>query len=440
MTSSSARRSLLAILLLTLTVGVTHAQAPRIFITAGRFPITYGTVKVGKDSTRGFYIFNTDSNRGPVHVQIIGPFTSNFGLLTPTTFEIAPGKADSVRINFHPGSEGIFADSIFISHDGDTARTKNPTVIRLSGVGLSASDTSPRIAVSTTLLQLSSPVDTFKIGKFTIRNVSDTMRYLSGTVSGFRAPFTLTSGDTAFTLKTGDTASYSVRFAPTMSGTYNDTLHIVSNADTLHRDLTLVLRGTAQDAHPSISLSIRYVDFGVVTIGKDSIYELTLYNSGNSGILYDTLTGPTTGPFRVTQGLGDTVLQAKQTMKIFVKFNPTVAGSFQDSLVFNTNALATDRHIVVPLVGIGEPAASVSSTSTLMDLRMVVKAHTIEVLNPSGVTGAEVSVFDEAGSCRSTQPVSAAAMTAVDLTALPHGSYFVELSIGNRSQIKRIVH
>jgi hypothetical protein len=441
MTSSSARRSaLFATLLLTLSASITLAQAPRIFITAGRLPVSFGTLKVGKDSTRGFFIFNTDSNRGPVHIQIIGPFTSNFSLLTPTTFEVGPGKLDSVRINFHPSSEGVFSDSIFVSHDGDTARTKNPTVVHFIGIGLSASDTSPRIALSTSVLQMTSLVDTFKLGKFIIRNVSDTVRYLTGTVSGFRAPFSLQSGDTAFSLVTGDSASYTVRFAPTMSGSYTDTLHVVSNADTLHRNLTVVLRGTAQDVHPSISLSIRYIDFGVVTVGKDSIYELTLYNSGNTGILYDTLTGPTTGPFQVLQGLGDTVLQAKQTMKILIRFNSAVAGSFQDSIVFRTNALATDRRIVVPLVAIAQAAASVSAPSTLMDLRMVVKGHSIEVLNPSSVTGAEVSVFDEAGSCRSTQAVTTAAVTEIDLTALPHGSYFVELTVGNRSQIKRIVH
>jgi hypothetical protein len=413
------------------------AQAPRIFVSA-RFAITFGGLKVGKDTVRTFYILNTDSNRGPIHVQMMGPFTSDFSLLSPRTFQIDPLKLDTIRIRFAPTVAGSLLDSITFAHDADTTRTKNPTTLRLTGDAISAGDTSPSIFVSATILQTNALIDTTKTVRFVIRNVSDTMRYLSGTVVGIKPPFSFISGDSAFLLKTGDSAVYQVRFAPKVAMSYTDTLHIRSNADALHSDLTLVLRGTAADSHPSMSLSIRYVDFGVVTVGKDSLYELTLGNTGNSGILYDTVIGPSSGVFSVVKGQGDSVLQGKQTMKIILKFSPSTAGSYFDSVIVNTNALATDSHNVIALVGVAEPPSSVHEQSG-SDLRLVVLPHSVQVLNPSGISGAEVAVFDESGACRLTTDVLLGASTDIDLSSLPHGSFFVELTYGTRSQIRRIV-
>jgi hypothetical protein len=433
-----AAARVLFVLLFVVICSRSYAQAPRIFVT-GRSPMNFGTVKTGKDSTRSFFIINTDSNRGPVHVQIIGPNSSNFKLLTPSTFQVDPTKFDTVRIAFSPQGEGKFVDSFFIAHDADTTRTKNPIVVLMTGVGLSASDTSPRILVSVPGLQINSIIDTFRTAKFLIRNVSDTMRYLSGTVTGIQPPFSFLSGDSAFTLKTGDTATYIVKFAPTVAINYSDTLHIRSNSDSLHNDIVFVIRGVATDPHPSISLSSHYVDFGVVMVGKDSMVELILGNTGNSGILYDSVIGPTSSAFAVTLGLGDSVRQPKQTLAIDVKFDPSVVGTFTDSLVINTNAASVDRHIVVPLTGIGQAPASVAVPEKTAAFVIEVGKHTVRILNPSAFSGAEASVFDEAGACRMTVPVSSSSSTELDLGNLPHGSYFVEVTAGSRSQIKRVV-
>jgi hypothetical protein len=409
-------------------------------IVTGRTPFGFGTIKVGKDSVRLFYIFNLGGGSHPLHAHIDPPVSANFELISGTDLTIDSGRYDSVVLRFTPKTAGVLMDVIHIVHDADTQRTKSPIVVGLSGTALSATDTSALIYVSTTSLQLTSGIGSPVTGRFVIRNVSDTIRTLSGVVSGLRPPFDLESGDTTFTLSTGDSAAYVIRFTPQSASLYTDTLHIRSSADSLHRDLLLIVKGSGNDAHPSMSLSIRYVDFGIVPTGVDSIYEIVLGNTGNSGVLYDTVIGPTSGPFSVTQGSGATVMQAKQTRKIDIRFNSSVAGTFVDSLVINTNAAETDAHIVIPLVAMAEEQSDVrEGASGKSEPLMSFRGHLLEVSNPSSIRGLELAVFDESGACRLLQAVSTGSRSTVDLSVLPHGTYFVELTHGARSQIKRFV-
>ena len=187
---------------------------------------------------------------------------------------------------------------------------------------------------------------------------------LTGTASSV-VPFSVVSGS-AFNLGAGTSQTVVARFSPTAAGTFANTATFSSNASTASPSVT----GTGT-AIPGPTLSVApqtTVDFGVVTVGGSVDRSFTVTNSGGG-----TLTGTASiaAPFGVVSG-GSFGLTAGTSQTVVVRFSPTVAGSFANSVGFNSNA--------------GTAARSVTgaSTAAVDTIPPVISSVTVSSVSSSG--------------------------------------------------------
>ncbi|HEV2174689.1 MAG TPA: choice-of-anchor D domain-containing protein, partial [Nitrospira sp.] len=109
---------------------------------------------------------------------------------------------------------------------------------------------------------------------------SSSITLSQASISG--AGYTLTGISANGTLSAGQSANFSVKFAPTSSGTSNGTLTVASNAS--NGTLTIPVSGTGTAAVGTLSASPSSLNFGSVTIGQNQTLSSTITNTGSASV------------------------------------------------------------------------------------------------------------------------------------------------------------
>src|ERR1043165_3282656 len=97
--------------------------------------LQFGTVSIGDSLDRVFTIRVDTAQHSDVDVSLSTPHTSLFRIVGATSFTVNQGTTDTVRIRFKPTGGQLFRDTIWATHNGDTAISKNPTRVTMSGSG-----------------------------------------------------------------------------------------------------------------------------------------------------------------------------------------------------------------------------------------------------------------------------------------------------------------
>ena len=217
--------------------------------------LAFGSVEVGQTKDLTVSIQNTgqgtlsgDVDEGPIFAQNGFVLVSGGG-----AYALTAGQSKVVTVRLAPGSVGMKASSLVISHNGTNAGT--PVTVDLSGSGVGAGGGTPAIAVDPSSLAFGDVV----VGE--TKNLTLTMSNPgTGVLSGQVNPgpifaqngFVLVSGGGTFTLEPGEDREVVVRLAPESAGPKSSTLEITHNASGTASPVSVPLSGEGIGEAPAV--------------------------------------------------------------------------------------------------------------------------------------------------------------------------------------------
>jgi hypothetical protein len=186
------------------------------------------------------------------------------------------------------------------------------------------------------------------------------------------APFTRTGGDCpdgAFALSPGEDCELEYTFTPVEAGSFSASVTIDSNGGTA----TLVLAGIGTPAgefEPIVELT-SHADLGAVSPGQTATAEIQLANAGEAMLEIEAVMPPLP-PFELDVNDSDAAcnaapfeLEPGQSCSWTIRFLPEAAGSFEDSLVIQSNAASSPDAVVLTGSGIAEETPEAVAIPTL---------------------------------------------------------------------------
>jgi len=156
-------------------------------------------------------------------------------------------------------------------------------------------------------------------------------------LSGFVAPQTLSPGQSI---------TFSLAFAPTLSGTASGSLSVVSDAS--DPSLSVSLSGTGTSAG-QLSVSPGSMSFGTVTVGAIQSQTGALSASGSSVTVSSA--SSSSSEFAVSGVVFPLTIAAGQSVPFTLTFAPQVSGSTSGNILFSSNA--SDSSLAESATGTG---------------------------------------------------------------------------------------
>lgn len=298
----------------------------------------YGNVPVGSSQS----VTVSLSNPGTASVSIsqatltgIG-FTMS-GLAMPLT--LAPSQSSSFTVNFLPTAAGPASGSISLVSNA----TNSPLAIGLSGAG-----TQPQISVVPSAVNFGTLAvgltnsQTVAVNNPGTANLSVTQSAGPGTgfgMAGLGLPLTVAPGKSA---------SFTVNFGPTTTGSQTSSIVLVSNAP--GSPTAISLSGTGSASTNQLSSNPASLNFGTVSLGTGSTQSVMLTNAGTVNVTISQLNvSPST--FSATGPAFPITLAAGQGASFNLAFTPAVAGSITGSA--SVISTAADSPLAISLAGSG---------------------------------------------------------------------------------------
>jgi hypothetical protein len=357
----------------------------------------FGSVNVGSVGKQTVTL--TNSGLAAVNVTSATFSNSDFsapGLTLPMS--VAAGQNATVQVQFAPTGAGSISGNVQITSDAS-----DPTVtVSLSGTGTS---TSPQLTASPASVTFGNVV----IGQSTSTNVTltntGTAKLTISSISGPSAPFSASGVSANQTLTPGQTATLSVTFAPTSTGSASGTIQVNSNAS--NPSLTIGLNGTGTAPPPQLTANPASVAFGNVVTGQSTSTNVTLTNTGTSSLTISSVSGPS-APFSASGVSANQTLTPGQTATLSVTFAPTSTGSASGSIQINSNA--SNPSLTIGLSGTGlssTPQMTANPTSvTFGDVVAGQSTSTNVTLTNTGGSSLTISQVNGPGAPYSTSGVA----------------------------------
>ncbi len=362
----------------TVTVaGTATPPVPDITVTDSVAPnndlqVPFGNVTEGTSSDQTVTVTNDGSAD-----LVLGNVAAANPLAAP--FSIVPGGQDTCSgqtlvpaanctfdIRFSPAAPGVSNDSFDIpSNDPD----EDPVTVNVSGTG------TPIPVPDITVTDAAAPVDDLQVPFGNVTEMTTADQIVTVTNDGnadlviggvaaanpLAAPFSVPN-DTCSnqTLAPAAGCTVTVRFAPTGTGPFNDSLDIPSN-DPDENPVVVTVSGTGTLAPvPDITVTdaIAPVDdlqlpFADLTVGGLSDQTITVTNDGTADLVLGNIAtaDPLADPFSV---VSDTcsLLAPAASCTVTIRFAPTAAGTFNDSLDIPSDD-ADENPVTVNVSGTG---------------------------------------------------------------------------------------
>jgi len=325
----------------TVTVDATAAQATTLL---GQADVSGYQASQNPDATGGTSTSTTvpaADTAGPTSIPASGTETVPGGVFTitqpPAGTRVAAGAQVPLHITFTPTGPGpVIADLGLTT----TAGTDS---IPLTGYGSAPG-----------LLRSAQPLDfgtvlTGSGGLALTATVSNSWDHPE-TVTGV----TLPSGPLAVTgvprtgtvLAPHQTVTLSVRFDPSVAGTFSSALTVSTD----HGAVTFPMTGTGVTGYPRLATSATTVDAGPVAVGSSADVTFDVGNSGTVALVITRALAPS-GAFSAEVPMPEgTTIDPGTFLHQTVTFQPTVKGPASDTYVFKSNGGGS---VTVTLVGTG---------------------------------------------------------------------------------------
>jgi hypothetical protein len=435
--------------------GVAPDTNPKISVTTGGFGtfVSFGNVTVGKNTQKTFTIKNVSDTIRTLTGTITPPSTSRYSLISGGgPFSLDTGMSVTVTLEFKPDTVAQFlTDSVFVNSNASSPN--NRIKVTLFGTGLKPTPF-PRMTIGGVFGgAINFRTDT--VGKsprtatMTITNTSDSARTLTGSVGSVNPPFSILSGGGAFSLDSGKAVTVQLQFQTLAVGTFNDTLRITANTDSTTPPAPIPLVGVGfaiTGAH--ITVQPAFLNFGTVNLGTSPTLATMIKNHGET--ITDTLTGTVIAPslpFSITSGGGSFALQQMDSLRISVQCSATKTGSYNDSIIINSNSNDNAKHVIIKLTAIVSGTGGVKVDGPATNFITAVPNPFTGKTAISFLLGealpVSMRVFDITGKqvYRSIENIYPAGVQQIEWNAhgLTEGTYLCVLNIGNKTQSIRVI-
>ena len=247
------------------------------------------------------------------------------GVAAPLTLNAS--ASTTFTVTFAPQTAGAVQSTVTISSNGP-----NPTLtMALSGTGVAANGA------------LTSNPSSLNFGSVTVGNtqsISETITNSGGAsitvsqVASSGTGFSLTGITAPITLNGGQSASFTVSFAPTSSGSMSGSITITSTAT--NPTLTIPLSGTGVAGAGQLSVTPTTLNLGSVTVGSSGTATGTLTASGANVTV--TAASANNSVFSVGGLSLPVTIAAGRSTSFTVTFSPQVSGTASATLTFTSNA------------------------------------------------------------------------------------------------------
>jgi len=323
-------------------------------------PIDFGSLSVNQSANQTLTITNLPTSTGTLDVTVGSPSDPFSIVKGGGTFSLAPGNSQDIVVGFSPTSPGLFSGL-------SNPLYRVPLSIAHSATNQNFSVTVPLIGTGVSVVNLSISPPLLDFGKvptgqaatqiLSITNLASSTVTLDGEVitSSLTDPFSVASGGSVFTLAPGQSRSVLVRFSPTSTGTFSDTLFITHNATNQGSPTAMSLTGTGVTP-VNLAIDPAPVRFGAVTLGQAPTQTIKITNESTSAGTLEGSVGSLLDPFSVVSGGGTFSIPPGESQSIVVRFSPAFPGTFSDLLFITHNATNQSNPTSIPVTGTGASA------------------------------------------------------------------------------------
>jgi archaellum component FlaF (FlaF/FlaG flagellin family) len=320
------------------------AVAANSTLTANPGSFNFNNVAVNSSSPETITLMNSGTASITINqITTTGPGFSATGLTVGQS--IAAGATATFTAKFAPTATGLASGIITL-----TTTASNPSLsIPLSGTGTQGSLVANPSSVAFTSLQVGSsgsvPVTVTNQGTAAVSITGHSITGPGFTLTGWSAPASLTPGQTT---------SFTVTFAPTVSGAASGSVSITNNLP--GSPFTIALTGTGLQAQ--ISANPTSVAFTNVVVGNSNSQPITLHNGGNATLTFSqvSMTGAASG-FSSSGVTTSTTIPAGGNATLNAIFTPVTSTSVTGSIVLSTNGAPAS--LTINLSGTGVAATRV---------------------------------------------------------------------------------
>ncbi len=255
----------------TLTVPVSGTAATSGQVTSAPTSLSFGSVTVGSKQSLSETVTNTDGSSVTIsQVGISGTGFSQSGITPPVT--LTPGQSTTFTVAFAPTAVGTFSGTVTV-----TSNASNPNLsIPMSGTAV-ASATGTLTGVPTTVA-VPGNVVIGTSGTATGRLSATTASVTVSGVSVVGSEFVISGPLFPVTIPAGSSATYTVTFSPTSSGSASTTATFASNASNAPTGVSLT--GTAVAA-PAYAVGLTWTASSSTGVTGYYIYR-AIYNTSTS--------------------------------------------------------------------------------------------------------------------------------------------------------------
>ncbi|RME18397.1 MAG: DUF2341 domain-containing protein [Bdellovibrio sp.] len=252
------------------------------------------------------------------------------------------GSTCTAIVEYIPQTVAAHSDTVQVDYNDGVAAQSATSTVQGTGKNPALLTSTPNTYNFGNQAQGSSTVQSF-----TIQNTGD-VDATGISFPALSAPFSITANTCGATLAPSASCSVDVTYAPTTTGTYNDTLIANYNDGAGSQSLNVSLDATASSPATLTSTPASY-DFGNVANMSTQTQTFTLQNTGGytaSGLSGGGLVAPYDyegGSFPGTTGTCGTTLAPGASCTYVVSFQPTAVGAYSDTAVIDYNDGATNQ-------------------------------------------------------------------------------------------------
>ena len=250
-------------------------------LVASPTSLAFGNVQIGSSSNKSETITNSGGTNVTIsQANITGAAYSISGLTLPAT--LGPNQSVTFTVTFAPTTAAAANGTLAIISDAPGS----PLNIGLTGTGVTPGQLTPN---PTSLSFGNVQVGSSKTLTETLTNSGGTSVTISAAAAS-GAGFSLSGLTLPLTLNAGQSKSFSVQFAPKITGGVNGNISITSNGSNPNLNIALSGSGVTPGA---LSASPASLAFGSVQVGGNSSLSETLTNTGGSNVTISqaTVTG-----------------------------------------------------------------------------------------------------------------------------------------------------
>jgi len=328
------------LLVVVLTTCNLFAAPARAGIAASPSSLNFGSVTVNTLSSPGTV---TLTNNGGQSITLLSASSSltEFILTGPSLpLTLASGQNVSFRVTFRPDSSTTFSGTLSFALNRSSGRIKT---VPVSGSGASSSSSSSaqsQVSVIPGNVSFGSvTIGTTNTQAMTVSNPgSASLSVSQALVSG--SGFALKGLNLPLTVLPGSSATFTVNFAPTATGSATGSLALVSNAPT--SPTVIPLGGTGAAVSVQLGASPTSVSFGNVSVGSKSSKTVALTNTGNSSVTVSQLAVAGSG-FTASGLTTPMTLAAGQSATFNVGFAPVAGGTDSGNVSVASSATSSPQ-------------------------------------------------------------------------------------------------